>query len=205
MSTYLAVKYEKPNLGENAWRITQALVDEDYTTGAELLDIQESWWRKHSVMQAHWKLIQGAITPAFKSITVVVNAEDVFGEAVPKSLCKKISSLEQLTNFIKSHGGGSLVQDGTSFSVSEVGGLVDGGTYTLIGGQQEAAKRHIRWTQQADRELEEVSTLAVRDAWKETTGELLTLFDVCLKTYSKTRRVGSGSSTAFRYAFSSTP
>ena len=49
---------------------------------------------------------------------------------------------------------------------------MSGGTYTLIGGQQEAVKRHVTWTQAADKELELRATEAVRDAGENMYGKL---------------------------------
>lgn len=108
-----------------------------------------------------------------KKFVLVVNGLDKYGEVVPKSLDVTISSQAELKELMKSHGGGSLVLDNTSAATRKVEDLVNGGVYTLIGGQQEAVKRHTTWTQQADKLLEEAATVAVRDVCEKTLGKLV--------------------------------
>jgi hypothetical protein len=110
------------------------------------------------------------LTP--KKFFLVVNDTDKYGEVVPKSLDVTISTQGELKELVKSHGGGSLVQDDTAVATRKVEDLVNGGIYTLIGGQQEAVKRHTTWTQQADKLLEEAATVAVRDVCEKTLGKL---------------------------------
>ena len=46
---YLADKHNKSRLHDAAWGIAQAIEIEDYTTGAEILDIDPAWWEKKAV------------------------------------------------------------------------------------------------------------------------------------------------------------
>ena len=55
---YLADKHNKPRLHDAAWGIVQAMDTEDYTTGADILDIDPAWWEKRAIAQAHVKLIR---------------------------------------------------------------------------------------------------------------------------------------------------
>ena len=123
-----------------------------------------------------WLVARASSSPASsaasKKFILVVNGEDEYGEIVPKSLDITISTQAQFEKVVKRHGGGSLVLDGTSSSVEEVAEITSGGTYTLIGGQQEAVKRHVTWTQAADKELELRATEAVRDAGEKVYGTL---------------------------------
>ena len=115
-----------------------------------------------------------------KTFTLVVNGKGEVGETVPKSLRITISTQEQFDSLIKRHGGGSLVLDDgplaldgdASVAVEVVSDITPGGTYSLIGGQQEAFKRHLTWTQVADKELELRATEAVRDASEGMLGKL---------------------------------
>ena len=123
-----------------------------------------------------WLVARASSSPASsaasKKFILVVNVEDEYGEIVPKSLDITISTQAQLEKVVKRNGGGNLVLDGTSSSVEEVAEITSGGTYTLIGGQQEAVKRHVTWTQAADKELELRATEAVRDAGEKMYGKL---------------------------------
>ena len=60
----------------------------------------------------------------------------MFGEVVPKSLVMRISTQGALKNLIQSHGGGSLVQDGTSSSTLKVGQLELGALIPLLAGNR---------------------------------------------------------------------
>ena len=97
-------------------------------------------------------------------LTLEVNDEDEYGEIVSRMVDFKISSQEQLKDLVRSHGGGSLLLEGTTTATRNLEELVNGGTYTLIGGQQQAVKRHQKWTQQADKALEVIATEAVASA-----------------------------------------
>ena len=105
-----------------------------------------------------------------KTLILVVNGEDEYGEVVPTSVDITITTQGELEKLAKRHGGGSLVLDNTCAATIKVEELVNGGVYTLIGGQQEAVKRHTMWAQQADKVLEEAATEAVRDACEKTLG-----------------------------------
>ena len=122
-----------------------------------------------------------AASAAPKRFTLVVNGEDAYGEIVPKSLDIAISTQAQLDKLVKRNGGGSLVLDGTSYSVEAVAEITPGGTYTLIGGLQEAVTRKGAWTQAADKELERRTTEAVRDASEAVYGKLDMSTNVILK------------------------
>ena len=135
-----------------------------------------------------WLVARASSSPASsaasKKFILVVNGEDEYGEIVPKSLDIAISTQAQLEKVVKRNGGGNLVLDGTSSSVEEVAEITSGGTYTLIGGQQEAVKRHVTWTQAADKELELRATEAVRDAGEKMYGKL----DMSINTILKNAR-----------------
>jgi hypothetical protein len=122
-----------------------------------------------------------APSAASKKFTLVVNGEDEYGEIVPKSLDITMAQLEKV---VKRNGGGNLVLDGTSSSVEAVAEIMSGGTYILIGGQHEAVKRHVTWTQAADKELELRATEAVRDASEKIYGKM----DVSTNTIFKNVR-----------------
>ena len=55
---YLADKHNKPRLHDAAWGIVQAIDTEDYTTGAEILDIDPAWWEKKAIALGHVRLIR---------------------------------------------------------------------------------------------------------------------------------------------------
>jgi hypothetical protein len=129
---------------------------------------------------------------ASKKFTLVVNGEDEYGEIMPKSLDIAISTQAQLEKVVKRNGGGNLVLDGTSSSVEEVAEITSGGTYTLIGGQQEAVKRHVTWTQAADKELELRATEAVRDAGEKMYGKLDMSTNIILKNVRGEKREFDG-------------
>lgn len=60
-----------------------------------------------------------AVSALSKKFNLVVNADDVYGEIVPKSLDITISSQEELKELRKFHGGGSLVLDDTRVAVGK--------------------------------------------------------------------------------------
>jgi hypothetical protein len=120
-------------------------------------------------------------TPSKKSFILLVNSEDEYGEVVPKSLDVTLTTQGELEKLAKRHGGGSLVLDNTAAATIKMEELVNGGTYTLIGGQQEAVKRHSTWTQQSDKMLEEAATKAVHNACEKTLGTLDMRLDTTLK------------------------
>ena len=68
---YLADKHNKPRLHDAAWGIVQAIDTEDYTTGAEILDIDPAWWEKKAIAQAHVRLIRAVFGNA-ERLTVFV-------------------------------------------------------------------------------------------------------------------------------------
>ena len=117
-------------------------------------------------------------------ITLLVNAEDEFGELCARSVGVTISTQKELEAMIKHNGGGNLVLEDASMSVTNVSALVEGGVYSLIGGAQEAVKRHRTWTQTADKALEASATKAVRDATIEQLGKLETFNDLVIKNYA---------------------
>ena len=43
----LAIKPKKGKMHDRAWEYVQVLMDQEMTTGKELLEIQESWWEKN--------------------------------------------------------------------------------------------------------------------------------------------------------------
>lgn len=121
--------------------------------------------------------------PAPKKFFLVVSGEDKWGEVAPVTMAVTLSTGAKLTALIKANGGGNLVLASSlppypNLSVKDV---VDGETYTLFGGRQRAYLNEQNWTQQADKMLEEVSTLAVRDACGETMGELRVFLDTKVK------------------------
>jgi hypothetical protein len=127
-----------------------------------------------------------------KKFILVVNGEDEYGEIVPKSLDITISTQEELKELVKNHGGGSLVLDDSSAATRKVEEITSGGTYTLIGGQQEAVKRHVTWTQAADKELELRATEAVRDAGEKMYGKLDMSTNIILKNVRGEKREFDG-------------
>jgi len=143
-----------------------------------------------------WLVARASSSPASsaasKKFILVVNGEDEYGEIVPKSLDIAISTQAQLKELVKRNGGGNLVLDGTSSSVEEVAEITSGGTYTLIGGQQEAVKRHVTWTQAADMELELRATEAVRDAGEKMYGKLDMSTNIILKNVRGEKREFDG-------------
>jgi hypothetical protein len=113
-----------------------------------------------------------AAPAASKKFTLVVNGEDEYGEIVPKNLDITISTLEELKELKYDNGKGNLVLEGTTTPIRKMEEITSGGTYTLIGGLQEAVKRHVTWTQAADKELELRATEAVRVAGEKFYGKL---------------------------------
>jgi hypothetical protein len=95
-----------------------------------------------------------------------------------------ISTQAELDAMVRSHGGGSLVLEDASVAVTKVSELVQGGTYEIVGGLQEAVRRHRTWTQTADKALEASATKAVREATVERLGALEVLTDVKIKNRS---------------------
>ena len=123
-----------------------------------------------------------ALSPAFsKKFILVVNGEDEYGELVPKCLDINISTLEELKEMKYDNGKGNLVLEGTETPIRKVEEIVNGGTYVLIGGQQQALTRRLEWTQQADKALDLMATDAVRSAVTKELGELNQRNNVILK------------------------
>ena len=113
-----------------------------------------------------------------KRFSLVKNEVNLASEIVPKRYEVSISNDKQLRALVSSGGGGYLVLlehasvDDSSVIVNTVDEIVTGETYTLSGGETGAFNRHRIWTQQADKMLEEVSTLTVRDACEKFMGSL---------------------------------
>ena len=139
-----------------------------------------------------WLVARASSSPASsaasKKFILVVNGEDEYGEIVPKSLDITISTQEELKELVKNHGGGSLVLDDSSAATRKVEEITSGGTYTLIGGQQEAVKRHVT----ADKELELRATEAVRDAGEKMYGKLDMSTNIILKNVRGEKREFDG-------------
>jgi hypothetical protein len=79
------------------------------------------------------------------------------------------------------NGKGNLVLEGTNMPIRKVEEIVNGGTYTLVCGQQQALRRRLEWTQQADKALDLMSTDAVHSAVAGELGELEQRNNVILK------------------------
>jgi hypothetical protein len=118
--------------------------------------------------------------PAVKNFSLLVTGVDVWSEVVPVRIEVALSTEKELRDLLNDNGGGNLVVVGAAARVQRVEDIVCGETYTLIGGRQRAYLDRQQWTQQADRMLEEVSTLAVREACVTTMGELRMLLDTTL-------------------------
>jgi hypothetical protein len=99
-----------------------------------------------------------------KRITLLVKVEDARGERVTSGLLVEVATRAELSELAKRHGGGSLVPVDSLEAVHTVEALVEGGVYTLVGGQQEAVTRHRTWTQASNRAFELAATLAVHSA-----------------------------------------
>lgn len=123
-----------------------------------------------------------SVTPS-KRFFLVVSGENKWGEIVPVKMDVTLSTDKELKDLIYANGGGNLVLFDSSppHPNLKVMDIVGGGTYTLFGGRQKAYLAKENWTQQADKVLEEVSTLAVRAACEESMGELLVLLDTKIK------------------------
>ena len=72
-----------------------------------------------------------------------------------------VDNQDELKEIIRDHGGGSLLKDGALIGVRRLEDIDDGATYTLVGGQQEAIRRHRTWTQVSDKMLEREAVKAV--------------------------------------------
>ena len=118
---------------------------------------------------------------ASKKFILVVNGEDEYGELVPKSLDITISTLDELKDVKYDNGKGNLVLEGTTTPIRKVEEILNGGTYTLVNGQQQTLRRRLEWTQQADRALDLMATDAVRSAVTGELGELEQRNNIILK------------------------
>ena len=141
--------------------------------------------------------------PVPKRFTLLVKAEDALGERVTSGLLVEVATRADLSELVKRHGGGSLVPVDSLQAVHTVEALVEGGVYSLVGGQQEAVLRHRTWTQVSDRAFELAATLAVHSAASAAgePGPLLVRspLDVFDKAGAKKELDGlvSGAATAF--------
>jgi hypothetical protein len=129
------------------------------------------------VSSGAWLVARASPAPAFspavsKKFILVVNGLDEYGEIVPKCLDINISTLEELKEMKYDNGKGNLVLEGTATPIRKVEEIVNGGTYVLIGGQQQALTHRLEWTQQADKALDLMATDAVRSAVAKELGEL---------------------------------
>ena len=120
----------------------------------------------HAGLAGDWEAVllpAQSLAPA-KRITLLVGKEDEFGELVESRLDMDVAAADSLFDLARIHGGGSLVLEGTAEATRSFPALVAGGVYALVGGQQEAVRRHRTWTQSSDKAFEQEATLAVRDA-----------------------------------------
>ena len=149
----------------------------------------ETGWslQRAGISSGAW-LVARVLTPSApsapsKKFYLVVSGEDKWGEVAPVTMEATLSTGAELAALIKANGGGNLVLASSlpPHPILSVKDVVDGETYALIGGRQRAYLNEQNWTQQADKMLEEVSTLAVRDACEETMGELRVFLDTKVK------------------------
>ena len=80
---YLAKKHNRPRLHDAAWEIAQAINKEDHITGAEILDIDQAWWEKKDIAQAHVKRIRAVFGTA--EVTTPAKAPGFF---LPPRVCE---------------------------------------------------------------------------------------------------------------------
>ena len=94
---------------------------------------------------------------------LIVNRENSDGDIVPSELLVTVSSQEELKDVIRDHGLGSMVKEGELRAprITRVEDIADGATYNLIGGQNEAVRRHRTWTEVSDKVLEDEAVKAV--------------------------------------------
>lgn len=112
-----------------------------------------------------------------KTISLLTAVEDVNGDCTEKTLSVDIDSQRELEKLEHKHGGGSLTLEGTSKAVKFVD-LVDGGTYSLVGGQYDSYLNKRKWTQVLDKALEESATAAVLEAATKELGKMVVLNDI---------------------------
>ena len=98
---------------------------------------------------------------AAKSFFVLLNRENRDGDMEAYPIQMTVTSDDKLTQLRFEHGGGSLVKENDPSKAVRFDDIEDGATYELIGGQQEAVKRHRIWTQVSDKVLEVEATKAV--------------------------------------------
>lgn len=63
-----------------------------------------------------------------------IASEDVNGDRDDETLHLAVSSQDELSRLVRSIGGGVLVLEGSSMGTLQIGDLMDGGAYTLVGG-----------------------------------------------------------------------
>lgn len=129
-------------------------------------------------------LVARVIPAQAKKFFLVVSGKDRWDEVVPVTMAVSISTDKEYVALIKHNGGGNVVPVGAPPphpQNSALKDIVDGETYTLLGGRQRTYLDKENRTQQADRKSEGVSTLAVRDAYGETLGKLQMHLDTKLK------------------------
>lgn len=95
---------------------------------------------------------------------LLVNRENSDGDWEPCELLVAVSSDSELKELIRNSGGGHLVKEGGELlpqRVERVNDIADGATYTLVGGLNDAVRRHRTWTQVSDKVLEHEAVTAV--------------------------------------------
>ena len=114
--------------------------------------------------------------PAAKSVkfTLHAAAEDVNGDHEDFAIAVSVTSQDELEKLERKHGGGSLTLEG-SITAATFDDLVEGGKYTLVGGQNGAFLNKRKWTQVSDLALEAAATEAVREAAAAELGETVVL------------------------------
>ncbi len=136
--------------------------------------------KRAGIVSGAW-LVASLAPSSSKQFSLLVSSEDDQGEIVPTELNVTVSTELGLKELIDANGKGNLVRVGTRTKVENVSDIVSGGVYSLIGGHQKTLLDKQQWTQQADRVLEDVSTLTVRDACEGSMGPLLMWLDVKLR------------------------
>ena len=94
---------------------------------------------------------------------LLVNREDSDGDMVPSELVVAVSSDGELKELIREHGGGSMEKEGELplQRVERVEDIAGGAIYHLVGGLNDAVRRHRTWTQVSDKVLEQEAVKAV--------------------------------------------
>ena len=92
-----------------------------------------------------------------------MNRENSDGDWEPCELVVAVSNDAELKELLRDNGGGNLVKEGElqPKRVERFKDIADGATYTLIGGLNDAVRRHRTWTQVSDKVLEHEAVKAV--------------------------------------------